>query len=539
MAVPALMFRIAAKNTTRTAFRAFQASIATVTRALLNFKTLLASVAGIAGFGLLIKSSMQSIDTLGKTAQKLGVTSQALQKLRYASNLAGVETRTVDMAVQRFTRRLSEAAKNTGEAKDALKELGLNAKELSKLPLDKQMLKLADAFDNVESSGDRVRLAFKLFDSEGVAFVNTLQGGSAALQQMFQEAEGLGFILSKSAVRGVEQANDAFMKLKTMMGGVVNQLVAGLAPAFQAIAETIRVKLVNAIKEAGGLENFGRSLALTLVRLFRDAAQSVEDFTNEAIRQLNRVIAFSVKIGNALNIDWAKKLKPMNVRDLGLVGAFEALEARIKATTVANDIFGQSVQTNNETTRVYRKQLKDLADAAKDVQNNMESAAVRGIKSLEDALVGITTGTASAKDAFRAMASSIVADLARIAIQKNITGPLAAGMSGGGNGGFMASVGNFFGGFFANGGRPPRNKVSVVGERGPEMFVPDGVSGRIVPNGNGGGVVVNQTINLSTGVSQTVRTEVMNMLPQIQAASQSAILDAKRRGGSFANAFGG
>ena len=539
MAVPALMFRIAAKNTTRTAFRAFQASIATVTRALLNFKTLLASVAGIAGFGLLIKSSMQSIDTLGKTAQKLGVTSQALQKLRFASNLAGVETRTVDMAVQRFTRRLSEAAKNTGEAKDALKELGLNAKELSKLSLDKQMLKLADAFDNVESSGDRVRLAFKLFDSEGVAFVNTLQGGSAALQQMFEEAEGLGFILSKSAVRGVEQANDAFMKLRTMMGGVINQLVAGLAPAFQAIAETIRVKLVNAIKEAGGLENFGRNLALTIVRLFRDAAQSIEDFTNEAIRQLNRVIAFTVKIGNALNIDWAKKLEPMNVRDLGLVGAFEALEARIKATTVANDIFGQSVQTNNETTKVYRKQLMDLSNAAKDVQRNMESAAVRGIRSLEDALVGITTGTASAKDAFRAMASSIVADLARIAIQKNITGPLAAGMAGGGGGGFMASIGNFFGGFFANGGRPPRNKVSVVGERGPEMFVPDGVSGRIVPNGGGGGVVVNQTINLSAGVSQTVRTEVMNMLPQIQAASQSAILEAKRRGGSFASAFGG
>ena len=170
----------------------------------------------------------------------------------------------------------------------------------------------------------------------------------------------------------------------------------------------------------------------------------------------------------------------------------------------------------------------------------MESAAVRGIKSLEDALVGITTGTSSAKDAFRAMASSIVADLTRIAIQKHITGQIAAGMGGASGGNIFASIGRAFGGFFANGGRPPRNKVSVVGERGAELFVPDGVSGTIVPNGGGGGsVIVNQTINLSAGVSQTVRTEVMNMLPQIQAASQSAILDAKRRGGSFASAFGG
>jgi hypothetical protein len=102
----------------------------------------------------------------------------------------------------------------------------------------------------------------------------------------------------------------------------------------------------------------------------------------------------------------------------------------------------------------------------------------------------------------------------------------------------MAGIGKFFGGLFANGGRPPRNKVSVVGERGAELFVPDGVSGTVIPSGAGGGVVVNQTINLSAGVSQTVRAEVMGMLPQIQEASKAAVIDARRRGGSFASAFG-
>ena len=538
MANQNLNFTITAKDLTRGTFRKLNQSLGLVRKALFNFKVGLTAVAGAAGIGLLVKSSMQSIDTLGKTAQKLGVTSQALQKLRYASNLAGVETRTVDLAVQRFTRRLSEAANNTGEAKDALKELGLNAKELAKQPLDKQMLKLADAFDDVQSSGDKVRLAFKLFDSEGVAFVNTLEGGSAALQQMFQEAEGLGFILSKSAVKGVEQANDAFTKLKTMLGGVINQLVAGLAPAFQAIAETIRVKLVNAIKEAGGVEEFGRSLALTVVGLFKKAAQAIQSFTDETIRQLNRVIAFSVEIGKKLDIDWAKKLEPMNVKDLGLVGAFEELEAKIRATQAANDILGQSTETNSEKTKTYRKQLMDLADSAKDLQKNMEAAAVRGIKSLEDALVDVTMGTASAKDAFKSMARSIISDLIRIQIQQSITAPLASAMGGGGGTGIAASVGKFFGGFFANGGRPPRNKVSVVGERGAELFVPDGVSGTVVPSGSGGGVTVHQTINLSAGVSQTVRAEVIGMLPQIQEASKAAVLEARRRGGSFASAFG-
>jgi len=54
---------------------------------------------------------------------------------------------------------------------------------------------------------------------------------------------------------------------------------------------------------------------------------------------------------------------------------------------------------------------------------------------------------------------------------------------------------------------------------------------------SGGQVVVNQVINVTTGVQQTVRAEIMGLMPQIQEASKAAVLDAKRRGGSFAGAF--
>jgi len=40
--------------------------------------------------------------------------------------------------------------------------------------------------------------------------------------------------------------------------------------------------------------------------------------------------------------------------------------------------------------------------------------------------------------------------------------------------------------FFANGGTPPLNVPSVVGENGPELFVPT-QSGTIIPNGAFGG----------------------------------------------------
>lgn len=79
----------------------------------------------------------------------------------------------------------------------------------------------------------------------------------------------------------------------------------------------------------------------------------------------------------------------------------------------------------------------------------------------------------------------------------------------------------------------------MVGENGPELFIP-GQTGTVVPNGQlgGSGAVVNQTINISTGVSQTVRAEIVNMLPRIMESTKAAIADSRRRGGGFAKMMG-
>jgi hypothetical protein len=57
----------------------------------------------------------------------------------------------------------------------------------------------------------------------------------------------------------------------------------------------------------------------------------------------------------------------------------------------------------------------------------------------------------------------------------------------------------------------------------------------------GGGmqpVVVNQTINVTTGVQQTVRAEVANLLPQISEAAKAAVAEGRMRGGSYGTAMG-
>ena len=101
-------------------------------------------------------------------------------------------------------------------------------------------------------------------------------------------------------------------------------------------------------------------------------------------------------------------------------------------------------------------------------------------------------------------------------------------------------------GDMATGGTIQRNAPTLVGERGPELFVPNsagviknGADTSSMMRGGGGGVVINQNLNFALGVTNTVRSEIANMLPTIQQSTISAVADAKLRGGKFAKAFGG
>ena len=90
----------------------------------------------------------------------------------------------------------------------------------------------------------------------------------------------------------------------------------------------------------------------------------------------------------------------------------------------------------------------------------------------------------------------------------------------------------------AGGGAMSRGRPYLVGERGPEIVIPHTAgtimnSSRSMGGAGGTGVVVNQNINLSTGVQSTVRAEVTRMLPTISEITKAGVLEAAGRGGKF------
>lgn len=137
------------------------------------------------------------------------------------------------------------------------------------------------------------------------------------------------------------------------------------------------------------------------------------------------------------------------------------IEQNAAATKAEQDSFAYGWTSAGEK---FRNNIKTDAEYAAQQMSNFT-------KGFEDAFVKfVQTGKLSFKD----LANSMIADFARIQAQK-----LLSSFMGSSGGGFFGSLGKLFG--FANGGNPPIGQPSIVGERGPELFVPQS-AGKIVPN---------------------------------------------------------
>ncbi|MCG8433493.1 MAG: hypothetical protein MJA83_05635 [Gammaproteobacteria bacterium] len=278
-------------------------SVDRTTKTINNVKTSIGLLAGALvggkiaqGLNSIVRNTAALGDQLDKTAEKLGVTTDALQELRFAAGQTGVQERTLDMALQRFTRRAAEAARGTGEARDALSQMGISLRDEvtgNLRPTDQLLGDVAEAMRSTTDDGERLRLAFKLFDSEGAALVNTLKGGRGALEALRAQARATGGILDRSMIQMSVQLTDTMGEFRLAMRGVRNIIAKELIPAFTGAARGI----IDWVKQnrkllQQRLGSFFRGFVGFVRRIGRFFSQTAED----AARLLEKLTPLQTKL---------------------------------------------------------------------------------------------------------------------------------------------------------------------------------------------------------------------------------------------------
>ena len=213
------------------------------------FQGIGAGIAGgmVAGFSFdKIKGAIKDVANIGKVADQVGTTTDAIQELRYAAEKAGAPIASMDQALVVFGEHISQAA--SGRINDfsrvltangiALKDQAGNMRSQSDLFAD-----YADLIKNAASQQDRLRLAQIAFGAAGADLVTTLRNGADGLRDAATEAHELGRVLSVDAVNAAQQLNDDFDSIINSMDTKFKRLVVSVVQGADEMAQAFNTTM--------------------------------------------------------------------------------------------------------------------------------------------------------------------------------------------------------------------------------------------------------------------------------------------------------
>jgi len=498
------------------ATRVLQGIRGSVDNVVRTFGLLSAGVAGLGGGAALagLRSLVSSIDDLDEAAQGLGLTAVQLSNLQQAARESGVSAEQFGTAITRLNVRLGEAASGNEEAAQLFKAFGVAVKTAggSIRPVDDVLRDLAGRFSQLEDGPAKAALAVDLFGRSGAKLIPLLNQGADGLERFSG--------LTKDTVTEAAKLQKEFDELGATFERFKNTLAGGVLPVLNDTIDVIRRldfgRAFSQILPGRILQDLNNQVqeAAARQRQLREAlALGAGQYSNEgraALQSADGVLVNArAKRENTRatreNKDANKELFDQYEKDIAVLRERFRLEQDIARIVSVDDALFEGTISLEEFEAAYSRIFglnSEGARGLKEVTNGVEELALTFASSLGDAISSGRLDIASFFDA-------LLKDLLKLTTQLLIVKPLAEALrsalgDGGSLSGILGSIGGAFGfgGARAMGGPVAAGMGYLVGERGPELFVPRS-SGQIVPNGGG---AMNINVNLPPGTNVTRQT---------------------------------
>ncbi len=465
---------------------------------------------------------------IGEVADKVGLATDELQRFRFAAEQTGVASGQADIAVQRFSRRIAEAAAGGGVLEPVLKanNIALRDQNGQIRPALDLLKDYADLIKNSASNQDQLRLAFLAFDTEGAALVNTLRNGSDGLSEFFRVADQSGGVIDDKLVRSMQRF-DAILKQVSRTAEV--NFKSGVVTSIDAVTDAVG-SLEKRLGELGNSGFFQRLAAA----LGADPAE-VERIENE-LNNRTGGLSFGPPRRDGQRRKAPPTKIPGNDNDTDANRSVEQKQRVIDMLRFEVEQLGRAAQAQELYNRLNQAGVDINSKAGQEISrlvgqiHEQESAALRAAEAADflgnatlQAFEGIVLNGEKASDVI----ADLVKQLALAAAQSALlgSGPLANLFGTADSGGLFGVA---FGGARAAGGPVSAGRAYMVGEQGPELFRP-GQAGRIISNrdmraGSGGATVINQSF--SSGLNRIDRAWVQT---QVQIGMREAVAVNDRR----------
>ncbi len=518
----------------------------------------------------MVKGTIDAADGFNDLAQRVGIGIQELAGWTLAANQSGTSMEAVAKGVKGLSTYMVENS-------EKLRAAGITATDANGA-----MIQLADIFKAMPDGVHKTALAVQLFGKSGMEMIPMLNQGSAGLKESQEKAAEYGRRMAAIAP-DADKFNDQLAEMALQNKGLGISIAQHFLPGLIGVSQwliDIKNNGENAYQAIEWMFGERGARAAALLGLGRAGLSQSASGTIGGAKPKSLTAEEEAALGdkNSLVLDGIALLDKEKAASAAKTRLDQLLEAQKKRIAELNGMSGDEQMVSADTvTRKYEKAMDDRA-AAMDEAHMARMEAHRIEMEGEGAMQAeidknnkaIKKQTGLAKDLGFTFASAfedaivggkglssilqgLAQDVQRIFVRKTVTEPLANSL-----GGLFGTLdfGNLFGGSGGEGGFDwmPSDALSFAGGGftggGPRSGGLDGQGGFLAmlhPNETvtdhalggtaGGGVTVQ--LNFAVGIAQTVRAEVMAMMPQIQAATTAGIIDARRRGGAVRAAFAG
>jgi hypothetical protein len=326
------------------------------------------------GLGLMLKRTMDNMVEIGHLSETTGIATKEITSLGYAAEICGASQETMNRGLVFMNKNVGEAARGTGIASAALERLGLRAQDLIRLSPGEAFLQIAEKVSRLPNQMEKATATMQIFGRGGIALINTVQQGRAALEGMGQEAVRTGYAFDISTTR-VMEAHESLIRLEAVIKGGLQAALIELAPklegfinylidaatAGEGLGPAVRKGVDEAITALGIIAD----IPTTAVRMFDTPGTILgEDKPVQALYDLwNNSTTPSEKMHMALdNLTTDLKLHAMCAKNSA------AADAALKRSMADNTAFADLAQGVDVVNDKIREQIATVGMNANEIE---------------------------------------------------------------------------------------------------------------------------------------------------------------------------
>lgn len=214
-------------------------------------------------------------DQAAFTAEKIGITTQALQELEHAAIISNASAEALANGMKFLGKNAAEAIQGSTELRTEFARVGvqLRGQDGKLKPTDQLLEEIAGNFGKLGTTAEQSALMIKLFGRAGTELLPMMHKGKAGIAALRKEAHDLGLVMSDETIEAAGKFDEALKDVRASFQGLRNTIAGPFLTAFGQILERItRFIILNRKLIASKLEIFFKGVAKA-ANLFLDALE--------------------------------------------------------------------------------------------------------------------------------------------------------------------------------------------------------------------------------------------------------------------------